>query len=207
MDAKIVLSGRETRMVKDAKVILTKNDIMKKVIQLFNSLQENYHAYCTTDFNPKISKGENYKGFPWVVLDYPRNFRSGNFSSIRTMFWWGHYFSITLHVSGQYKEKAGEKLKHHFESMRKDDYFIFAGDDQWEHDLGSKNYLSMKKLNREKLDAIIVNRPFIKVAAKYPLEDWQKVQRRLTKRFKLLLSLMYESDERSASFQVDEKDL
>ena len=49
---------------------------------------------------PKIAKGENYLQLPYVLLDYPRCFDKENIFAIRTMFWWGNFFSITLHLSG-----------------------------------------------------------------------------------------------------------
>src|SRR5450755_2986522 len=49
---------------------------------------------------PRISKGENYKGLPWVVLDYPRAFGRLDVLAVRTLFWWGNYFSVTLHLKG-----------------------------------------------------------------------------------------------------------
>ena len=49
----------------------------------------------------KISKGENM-GLPWVMLDYPRLFGQEDVLAIRTMFWWGHCFSVTLHLKGRY---------------------------------------------------------------------------------------------------------
>ena len=51
---------------------------------------------------PKISKGEKYKGLPWVMLDYPRIFGKEDIMAIGTRFWWGHYFSVTLHLKGGY---------------------------------------------------------------------------------------------------------
>ena len=66
--------------------------------------------------SPKISKGENYKGLPWLVLDYPRYFNKEDIFAIRTLFWWGNFFSITLHISGKYKMRYEKKIIDSFES-------------------------------------------------------------------------------------------
>src|SRR6187402_1143085 len=53
--------------------------------------------------DPKISRGENYKGLPYVILDYPRLFGREDVFAVRTMFWWGHSFHVTLHLKGKYQ--------------------------------------------------------------------------------------------------------
>ena len=35
----------------------------------------------------------------WII---PAVFSKENIFAIRTMFWWGNFFSISLHVSGKY---------------------------------------------------------------------------------------------------------
>src|SRR5882762_9510184 len=110
--AKVQLSKEERTLVMDPGWILTKNSIMGKVGALFAELSGRMQAsyQLPTDglplnwATPKISRGENYKGLPWVVLDYPRAFGREDVLAIRTLFWWGHYFSVTLHLKGKYKE-------------------------------------------------------------------------------------------------------
>ena len=63
---------------------------------------------------PKISKGENYKDLPYVMLDYPRCFQKEKTIAIRTFFWWGNFFSINLQLSGEYKEQALPSLQSNF---------------------------------------------------------------------------------------------
>src|SRR5664279_575656 len=102
-EAKIKLSEDELLLVQNAGIILTKNAIMQKAVSLFSLLAEGMkteseNAQLPVEVMvamPKISKGEHYKGLPYVVLDYPRLFTQENIFAIRTLFWWGNYFSIT----------------------------------------------------------------------------------------------------------------
>ena len=55
--------------------------------------------------SPKISRGENYNGLPYVMLDYPRCFGKEDVFAMRTMFWWGNFFSITWHLKGKYSKE------------------------------------------------------------------------------------------------------
>src|SRR5580700_4684754 len=102
-EAKIRLSVEELELVENAEWILTKNRIIDKVQNLFGILAVKMKTELETislpdeplQTNPKISKGENYNGLPYVILDYPRLFSKENVFAIRTMFWWGNYFSVT----------------------------------------------------------------------------------------------------------------
>src|ERR1700722_6862028 len=97
---KIKLSPDELSTAQNAGLILTKNAIIQKTISLFSMLSENMqHDLLNVELPqeikttaPKISKGENYQGLPYVVLDYPRLFGKENTFAIRTLFWWGNYF-------------------------------------------------------------------------------------------------------------------
>src|SRR5215510_10733018 len=111
--AKIRLSPDEEALINRTDWILTKNKILEKVKHLLSELQSSQTLtlqgistvpHKLIESSPKISKGENYKGLPWLVLDYPRLFNKESFFAIRTLFWWGNFFSTTLHISGNYKD-------------------------------------------------------------------------------------------------------
>ena len=133
MDAtKIHLSAKEIQLAGNTRIILTKNRIMEKTRVLLGYLQSEYRESLVQSelppdlvkSSPKISRGENYKGLPWLVLDYPRRFGAENIFAIRTMFWWGNFFSITLHLSGELKAQVEDKLIASFKSLRKNGFSI-----------------------------------------------------------------------------------
>jgi hypothetical protein len=105
-EAKIQFSQEELELVENAGLILTKNTIIRKIHELFGLISEQMKSELQIaslpeeikQTSPKISKGENYKGLPYVVLDYPRLFTRENIFAVRTLFWWGHYFSVTLQL-------------------------------------------------------------------------------------------------------------
>src|SRR5947209_5415196 len=108
----VELSKTEMEIVANSEFILTKNRIIEKVYNLFGSLAENYKLVLNEHINelpaevisttPKIYKGENYLGLPYVMMDYPRLFLKTDIFAIRSLFWWGNFFSITLHLSGKF---------------------------------------------------------------------------------------------------------
>ena len=83
-NAKVRLSSKEQELVMNADWILTKNAVIQKLYTFYGQLSEQYQMLiqqCPPLANeeacsvaPKISKGENYEGLPWVMLDYPRYF-------------------------------------------------------------------------------------------------------------------------------------
>jgi hypothetical protein len=105
-DSKIQLSQSELDLFCNAEIILTKNRIIQKVIELLDVLQNKMvdakQSIASPLFNtsPKISRGEYYMGLPYVILDYPRESKDQNLFFIRSMFWWGNFYSSTLHISG-----------------------------------------------------------------------------------------------------------
>ncbi len=151
--AKIQLSAKEAELVVNADWILTKNGILQKVKYLLEEVQSREQDLLQTDpsrfpveitqIPPKISRGENYKGLPWLVLDYPRYFGKEDQFAIRSMFWWGNFFSITLHLAGRYKKMYEAQLADCFTSLKTDLFFIGTSNEQWEHHFESSNYLPL----------------------------------------------------------------
>src|SRR2546423_9807434 len=111
--SKIHLSSAEMDLVCNVDIILTKNLVLKKIKGLLEEVQQMQLAYVNDrglEFHslfavpPKISKGENYLGLPYLVLDYPRISSADNFFFIRSFFWWGRFFSSTLQAGGISKD-------------------------------------------------------------------------------------------------------
>jgi hypothetical protein len=68
---KITLSSEELDLVSNAQILLTKNEIIKKVYSLFGVIAEEYVETAKLMLAepqeltaPKISRGENYLGLP-----------------------------------------------------------------------------------------------------------------------------------------------
>ena len=194
------LSAKEIEMIKNADWILTKNGIMRKTIMLLEYVQENQQLFLSKEGNhfpaeavngsPKISKGENYKGLPYLVLDYPRVFEKKNIFAIRTLFWWGNFFSITLHLSGRYKKRYEKKLAASFSELKKSGFRLCTNTDEWEHHFEKTNYIALEKLGPNDYKKNITVNSFIKLAKKYSLQDWGKSGDKLIQGFKKIISIM-----------------
>jgi hypothetical protein len=157
MDAKLQLSAEEMRLVTDPAWILTKNSVIRKVVEMFGELSGEWRDVFRFGTEPKISKGEQYKGLPWVMLDYPRVFGKEDVMAIRTMFWWGHYFSVTLHLKGSYFRTYLPVILPRQAELEAAGFAPGTADDEWEHEHQPGTWE-------------ISGRPFVKVAARCGLD-------------------------------------
>jgi hypothetical protein len=179
-NSKLILSDEELQLVNNSGWILTKRVIIDKVYGLFGDLSEHIKRSLEISGLPaevkgssaKISKGENYLQLPYVMLDHPRCFDANDVFAIRTMFWWGNFFSITLQLSGTYKTMFTDPILADTEILAKHKFFICVNEDQWQHHFEENNYREVKELNAQEFEKLIRQKQFIKLAVKFPLQDW-----------------------------------
>lgn len=198
--AKIRLSQTEMELVNNADLILTKNTILKKVNELLGDLQVKQQQVVSlytaglpvkvSGPSPKVSKGEKYKGLPYLVLDHPRLFEHENIFAVRTMFWWGNFFSVTLQLSGIYKKEAEEKIIVAYQFLKEKGYYCYINEDQWEHHFEGDNYVPLSELNKNDFEKWVREKPFIKLANKISLQDWDIAEEMLLGYFKEIIEML-----------------
>lgn len=199
-ESKITLSDGEMQLVTDTSFILTKRIIVDKAQALFGRLAEGMQHIAAVEgeclksevvtSSPKISKGENYLQLPYVLLDYPRCFDKANAFAVRTMFWWGNFFSCTLHLSGKYKVKYLQALEKNIMVMQQSNLYLCVNTNEWEHHFESSNYVAAHTLSADTISAILSQRHFVKVAAKFSLTQWNEMEVVLQQSFADLLRLL-----------------
>lgn len=198
--AKIRLSAKEMELATNADWILTKNEVLQKANQLLGILLDEQQKIAETyktslpveafQTSPKISKGENYKGLPYLVLDHPRYFDKENSLAIRTMFWWGKFFSITLHLSGKFKDRFEEKVFNSLSQLKEAGFFLCVNDEEWEHHFEEDNYLPLEEMNSESFQSNIRQKKFLKLAHKIPVQNWDDAVELLAGDFRRLLKIL-----------------
>ena len=208
--AKLTLSAKELELVCNKEWILTKHIIIEKVYQLFGTLALSMQQHIgqnaamlpveAVEGNPKISRGENYKSLPYVMLDYPRHFTSGSVLAIRTLFWWGNFFSINLHLSGPCKEKAMPALKASFAVLQQQGYWLCIHADPWQHHFEEDNYVPLENYTAVDFATTLQRQPFIKIAKRVSLQQWDTAAEFLEHYFNEMIKLL------KINFQGDEKD-
>ncbi len=152
--AKVILSNGELAMACNTNIILTKRTIIESASMLFSGnitkVTDTFKGITEGDKKlsasvPKISKGENYKSLPYVLMDYPAVFGKENIFAVRTMFWWGQFFSITLHLKGIYKDKYAPLVLKNLQW--ENDVYLAVGDDEWEHHFEENNFVIFSSIS------------------------------------------------------------
>lgn len=198
--AKITLSVDEQQLVCNTNWILTKHVIIEKVYKLLGNVLEEMKQEVESEKkwlpgdifipSPKIYKGENYRQLPYVLLDYPRCFEKESAVAIRSLFWWGNFFSIQLQVSGKYKVAVADKLLLHFGLLQQHEYFICINENQWEHHFEPDNFIEINGLSLTEFETILDRFDYIKIARKISIEEWDGVPGFLNNTFKEMIGFL-----------------
>lgn len=190
--AKIRLSDAEIKLVGDASWILTKNSIMARAVEMMAGLHKRYRGIWEDGVEgvgasePKISKGENYLGLPYVILDYPRIFGKEDVFAIRTFFWWGHGWQLILHVKGKYKILVEEALVRGLPVLGQLGFRVCVGDDEWRHEMDGGNYTALVGGMAE----WVRGRDWVKIAVPVELEKWNEMVELMAALFERLVVLL-----------------
>ena len=180
----------------NAEIILTKNKIMQKAWELLEGVQSQMLNEISVRkphniFNvpPKISKGENYLGLPYLVLDYPRLFSKEDSFAVRTMFWWGNFFSSTLYLSGESRLLFDTKIANAYSILAGKNYYLGVNTDPWAHHFEETNYATISSFTEEQFRNKCGGLPHIKIAAKWPLRNWPHAATDLLESWNLLAGI------------------
>ena len=194
---KIQFLPAEMELVSSPDIILTKNAILQKIKSFFEEVQmkqyyilKKYSSQLPEEvlkISPKISRGENYKGLPWLVLDNPRHFKHNNIFAIRIMFWWGNFFSITLHLSGNNKAGLLKKITGHFSLLGENHFYLYTGQKEWEHDIEPDSYKRIASFNKDELEKVVNENNFLKLAVKFPIDSFEAIEDKLLRNYEFLV--------------------
>lgn len=201
-NTKIMLSPRELAIVNDAEFILTKHKIIQQVFGLFQEqvpfiqqqFQTIWRQLAVTDSLPKISKGEQYRGLPYVVMDYPAVFDKNDRFALRTIFCWADAFSITIHLRGKYKELLKVRMVANVATHQHLPLYIGVNEKEWEHHFEEDNYLPLQHFTIALLDSLLDRLPHIKIALRYPLAQWNEMGQHLHEAYAMMASLLEEKN-------------
>ena len=209
MPPKIQLSAEESELVMNTRWILTKHIIIKKVFDLFGELNEIYKVEAEPCHNlfpdnikfqsGKISQGNNYQLLPYVILDYPAFFWKDRIFAIRTMFWWGNFFSVSLHLSGKFKEQFTADMPEIISFLQKHNFYICVNEDEWQHHFEDNNYKPALSVSLHEFETIF-KKDFFKVSKKNSLSDWNNAEEFIINSFREILQLL------QVSYQAGKKD-
>ncbi|RAJ04262.1 hypothetical protein LX64_03142 [Chitinophaga skermanii] len=198
------LSAAEWAIARDAEFIYAKNRVIDKVYEMMGVLQGALAETSITgefafpgnclQYGAKISKGEKYEHLPWVILDYPRLFKGAEVFAFRTMFWWGQYFSCTLHLAGEVKDRYAAKLLACREQLAGEGFSVCIHADPWLHHFDDTNYRSISKMQQSEWEQRVLESSFIKLAKPFALSDWGNIIPLTVHAYTVLLGMLYDQN-------------
>lgn len=175
-------SDEEMRYLLDTDFLLSKRKIDEKIFSGFERCSELLDIEIKSgryqfnplhlDWHPKISKGENYRGLPYTVLDNPRYFTRETVLSYRVLIWWGNFISFSLHLKGNDASSACQALAFQLEKFTNEQIYFCVADTPWEYHFEDTNYIALKDLSSEKIQSHFKKNGFIKIAKKATLKEW-----------------------------------
>lgn len=187
----------ELAIIEDSEFLLTKAKVITKVRDLLvktrseiNERIENSTFSFPSGINlstGKISKGENYKNLPYLVLDLPSLFSATDIFAFRTMFWWGNYFSCTLHLQGHSLDKYRSSVTNNISKLVGENVYIAIGDTPWHYHYEITNYTPLTKEHIE----FIGSCNFLKLSKKTELKHWENIPRFSSEFLELSLSVLH----------------
>jgi hypothetical protein len=198
-DPDLIFSPQQFNNLKDRQFLLSKIEIGKKIEALFGKIEVSLHAIIPEHTWPtgvlvrsgKLSKGENYRGLPYYMLDYPRKFEKDNVFAFRTMFWWGNHFSATLHVSGDHLQQNRSGLISSVDEMQASEAYICINDTPWEYHFNQENYLPADRFTSQQLEMLFATKPFVKVSYRWELGAYLDLPQLVTQSFRQSTSWMF----------------
>ena len=195
-----MITEEELDLIRNAEFIYTKNDALEKIHTLFSEIRDElknivqnneFHIPVSLDTTDnKISRGEFYKELPYLVLDYPKHFKQENIFAFRTMFWWGNFFSFTLHIGGDVLNDYEENLLNNFSKLNKKDYYFCVNDSPWEYHYEADNYKLIETLSRDEIAKCIKNNGFFKLSKHISLGQFENTKHYAITTFKELMEVL-----------------
>lgn len=169
----------EIQFINNQDVILTKNRLTEKIVSHLEGLRADLrdevaqNPFPGIQFpNGKISKGENYAGFPYLVLDYPAIFKKEDIFALRTIFWWGNHISNVFIIKGKYLDHFRNAILEKTSLLG--DKLFFLGETPWLNEV-NKEYLKCSKVGKEQIKKQINDFGFVKITELHSMNEINKL--------------------------------
>jgi len=120
------------------------------------------------------------------VLDYPRFFSREEVFAIRSFFWWGHYFSISLHLKGKFCRQWLERIQAAAAVGKLVGGYLSCSGNEFSFNLSAPDYLSV---DEKTWPLETGSYPFLKISFKISFDEWEKAEQKLMEAFERLTGI------------------
>lgn len=175
------LTKHELDFASSVEYPLTKQNVFTKINRLMHEtglqLSQEFHKNQLIDLaHHKITKGERYKEMPYLVMDFPQ-IKGPDFNIVlRTMFWWGHYFTCSLIVKTSLLDL--EKTAKNIGKLKKAK--ILTGSNLWEQELETDDYAKTSDLSKKQIMKLLESSNYLKLSCKINLRHYASLSSHAT---------------------------
>lgn len=195
-----MFTEKELRYIHDTDFLLTKGTVTEKVGGLLNQTHDLLKQYIASENFAfpaqtqaragKISRGENYQQLPYLLLDYPRKFTRQDVFALRTMFWWGQFFSVTFQLGGESWQRFRPTVQYNAGELLTLPVSLCISDDPWQHHREPTYYQPVSEMSLEGMQRKLEQQPFLKLVTFLPLRDWKSLPDRALTFFRQMAHLI-----------------
>jgi hypothetical protein len=175
------------QLLTDKRIYEARNEIQQQVMLILGESHEHLKDLVeglpesVLKSGPKISRGENYNGKPWMVLDFPRDFSKDGVFAFRVLFLFGDAVHCTFLLSGKYLEQYRTSIIATSSKEELKDLAVCYEGDMWVNHVTD----AYEPFNRCKEN--LANCEFIKAGKKIPFEEWEKIPTLTNEFFKQII--------------------
>lgn len=134
----------------------------------------------------KISRGEQYLGLPYWVLDFPRKFEKESTFAFRTIVWWGNEISCFLHLAGEDLAIFQELISSGH--PRDNNQYVAVGSSPWAYHFEESNYKLGTSVSNEAILRHIEEYDFHKIIYRLSLNEIGELPRFAKETFTKILA-------------------
>ncbi|MBO3696859.1 hypothetical protein [Roseivirga sp. E12] len=178
-----MLTERQKDFITDSEGFIIKNEVDTQVNRLLYSFHESlsslieekpFHLPAKLGKTPfKVSKGNNHKGFPFQVIDFPASLGQTDAYSFRSVIWYGNFFSFSLLLKGEPKTIYESYLSR----LTSKGYTMTWADNIWETEISIINSIDINVSSLEKARGIYQSNEALKIFKSYNLNQIDDFER------------------------------
>ncbi len=174
-----------------------KRQIIQKLYSLFDRIKHSLKDSPVHQMFPfptgtdvvtgKISQGENYLGYPYVVLDFPKMYDQQNLFTFRLMFWFGHYFTCSLVAGGQISKLFLSNFIMKRKMLDRNEIFFSKYTDAWKHEVEPPYQTLIDVLTEKELQQHVLQHNYFKFTYKFLENNGGVITKTVTEKYELML--------------------
>lgn len=178
-----MLSDKQKAFLSEQESFIVKNEVDEEVNRLLYGLQQAVASVIKdnhvslpgklgkTPF--KVNKGNNHKGFPFQVFDFPASLGQENVYSFRAVIWYANFFSFNLILKGKPKMDYLPRLS----NLTDKGFQILGSDKIWDTEIGEALVLDVCQEKFDEVLGIFEKFEAIKLFKSYNLNQIDQFER------------------------------